>query len=71
MSDNSDSHELLAVVSSVHHKSIGETFDNWALCLSESLGRIFTSRVWHVDWGSDLNVIAVVQEKKLCQSFNP
>lgn len=57
--NNADSHELLSVVATVHHQGVGETLNDWAVGLSESLLRITTGGVGDVDWGSDLNVIAV------------
>ena len=38
--DNSDSQQLLAVVSSVHHQAVDQTLNNWALGLAESLGSV-------------------------------
>lgn len=35
--DDADSHQLLAVVTSVHHKRVGQTLDDWALRLAETL----------------------------------
>jgi hypothetical protein len=58
VSDNADSHELLSVVASVHHEGVGETLNDGALCLAESLLGVTTSRVRDVDWGADLDVIA-------------
>lgn len=43
--DDSDGHELLAVVSAVHHHGVGETLNDGALGLAESLGGITASRV--------------------------
>ena len=57
--DNADSHKLLSVVATVHHQGVGETLDDWALCLSESLLGISTGGMGDVDWGADLDVIAV------------
>ena len=34
---NANSHQLLAVVSAVHHHRVGETFHDWALSLAETL----------------------------------
>jgi len=56
--DNSHSHELLSVVATVHHERVGETLDDWALCLSESLLCVTSGGVGDVDWCADLNVIA-------------
>merc|ERR1719422_2399906 len=46
--DNSDCHELLAVVPSVHHQGVNETLNNGALSLAETLGSISSSRVGKV-----------------------
>lgn len=62
MSDNSDSHQLLSVIAAVHHQGVGETLDDWALCLSESLLCISAGRVGDIDWCSDLDVVAVLNE---------
>jgi hypothetical protein len=56
--DNADSHELLSVVAAVHHQGVGETLDDWALSLAESLLGVSASRVGEVDWGADLDVVA-------------
>jgi len=45
VSDDSDGHELLAVVAAVHHQGVGETLDDWALSFSESLDCISTGGV--------------------------
>jgi hypothetical protein len=57
--NDADGHELLSVVTTVHHQRVGETLDNWALRLSESLLGVSTSGVGDVDWGADLDIIAV------------
>lgn len=59
MGDDADSHELLSVVAAVHHERVGETLDDRALCLPEALCGITASGVGDVDWGTDLDVIAV------------
>ena len=46
--DNTNSHELLAVVSAVHHERAGQTLDNWAESLVKSLDLITASRVWYI-----------------------
>jgi len=56
--DNADSHELLSVVTAVHHQGVGETLDDRALCLPEALCGITASGVGDVDWGADLDVVA-------------
>jgi hypothetical protein len=55
--NDADSHELFTVVATVHHERVGETFDDWALGLSEALDSISASGVGDVDGASDLNVI--------------
>jgi hypothetical protein len=59
VSNDTDSHELLSVVATVHHQRVGKTLDDWAVSLSESLLGISASRVRDVDWGADLDIIAV------------
>lgn len=56
--DNADSHELLSVVAAVHHQGVGETLNDWALGLAETLGSITSSGVGDVDWSADLDVVA-------------
>jgi hypothetical protein len=57
--DDTDSHELFTVVATVHHERVGETLDDGALGLSESLDSISASRVRDVDGCADLDIIAV------------
>jgi hypothetical protein len=57
--NDADGHELLSVVAAVHHQRVGETLDDGALCLSESLLCISAGGVGDVDWGADLDVIAI------------
>jgi len=59
MRNDANGHQLLAVVSAVHHERVGESLNDGALCFSESLRRISAGRVGDVDWLSDLNVIPV------------
>ncbi len=40
--NNSDSHELLAVVAAIHHKGVGKALNDRTLCLAESLDGIAT-----------------------------
>lgn len=40
MGDDAHSHELLSVVAAVHHERVGETLDDGALRLPESLDGI-------------------------------
>jgi len=55
--DNSDSHELLAVVAAIHHERVGEALDDGALRFPEPLDGISAGRVGDVDGGSDLDII--------------
>lgn len=57
VSDDTNGHELLAVVAAVHHQGVGKALDDWALSLSEALDGISASRVGDVDGRADLNVI--------------
>lgn len=59
MSDNADSHELLAVVAAVHHQRVCESLDDRALCFSESFYSVAAGGVGDVDGGADLDVITV------------
>ena len=61
MCDNSNGHQLLSVVSAVHHERVGQTLNDGALCLSETLDGVATGGVREVDGLADLNVIAVVR----------
>ena len=58
MGHNADSLELLAVVTAVHHERVGQTLDDGALGLAETLGGVAASRVREVDGRTDLNVVA-------------
>jgi hypothetical protein len=64
MSNNANSHDLLSVVSSVHHERVGETFNDRALGLAETLDSISASGMGDVDRCADLNVITI--EEKIC-----
>ena len=55
--DDTDSHQLLSVVATVHHQGVGETLNNGALSLAETLGGEATSGVGQVDGGLDLDVV--------------
>ena len=57
--NNSDSQQLLAVVSSVHHQAVDQTLNNWALGLAESLGSV-----------SKEVIINLIQIKNKSQVFN-
>jgi hypothetical protein len=56
--NDAHSHELLSVVAAVHHEGVGETLNDGALRLPESLDSISAGGVGDVDGGSNLNVIA-------------
>ena len=58
MGNNTDGHQLLAIVATVHHERVGQALDDGALGLAEPLGRIATSRVRKVNGGADLDVVA-------------
>jgi hypothetical protein len=58
--DNADGHDLLSVVAAVHHEGVGETLNDGALGLAESLLGVTTSRVGEVDGLTDLDVVAEV-----------
>lgn len=62
MSNDADSHELLAVVAAIHHERIGEALDDGAVGLSEALDGIAASGVGDVDGGADLDVVAVGED---------
>lgn len=62
--DDADGHELLAVVAAVHHERVGETLNDGALGLAETLGGIAASSVREVDWLTDLDVVTVRKRKK-------
>ena len=61
MGNNADSLELLAVVATVHHDRVGQTLNDGALGLAETLGGITASSVGDVDRGADLDVVAAKQ----------
>ena len=42
MSNDAHSHELLSVVATVHHEGVGETLNDWALCLAETLDGVLS-----------------------------
>lgn len=67
--DDAHSHELLSVVAAVHHERVGETLNDGALCLAETLHSVSASRVGNVHGLSDLDVIAVVSQSVSIRSF--
>ena len=62
MLHDTNSHELLSVVSAIHHERVRQTFDDGTLCFSESLNGISASGVRDVDRSADLNVVAAFQK---------
>ena len=59
MGDDSNSHELLSVVSAVHHERVGQSLNDGAVGLSESLGGISASGVGDIDGVSQGNVVTI------------
>jgi hypothetical protein len=57
--DNADSHQLLAVVAAVHHQRVGQSLNDRAVGLAESLDGISAGRVGDVDGVSQGNVVAI------------
>lgn len=62
MGDDADGHELLAVVAAVHHERVGETLNDGALGLAETLDGVAAGRVGEVDRLADLDVVAMREE---------
>jgi hypothetical protein len=60
--NDADSHKLLSVVAAVHHQRVGETLDDGALGLPETLDGISASRVRNVNGRADLDVVAEERE---------
>ena len=65
MSNDSDRHKLLAVVTAIHHEGVGETLDDGALRLSEPLFGVTAGRVGDVNRCADLNVIPRSRDQPL------
>ena len=57
--NDADGHKLLAIVTSIHHKGIGEALNDGAVGLAEALDGIAAGRVRDVDGGPDLDVVTV------------
>lgn len=70
MGNNADGHELLAAVAAVHHERVGETLDDGALRLAETLGGVTASGVREVDRRTDLDVVAVRRPKSAFPSLH-
>ena len=66
--NNADSHELLSVVAAVHHERVGETLNDGALCLAETLLGEAASGVRLVDGLADLDVVAVWSHRQPLRS---
>lgn len=62
MSNDADSLELLSVVAAVHHERVGQTLDDRALSLAETLLGVSASGVRKVDRGTDLDVVAIIKQ---------
>jgi hypothetical protein len=58
--NDADGHQLLAVVTTVHHEGVCQALDDGALGLAESLRGIAAGGVGDVDRGADLDVVAVL-----------
>lgn len=54
---DTDSQELLTVVTAVHHEAVGHAFDDGALGLAETLGSETTGRVGEEDATTELDVV--------------
>lgn len=69
MCHNTDSLELLPVVSAVHHQGVGEALNDRALSFPEALLGISAGGVRKVDGLTDLNVVPVFQRKNGQHTF--
>ena len=61
MGHDPNSHQLLSVVSAIHHEGIGEALNDRTLSFSESLDSISAGGMGDVDWRSNLDVVAVTR----------
>ena len=59
MGDDADSHELLAVVATIHHKGVRKALNDRTVGFTEALDGITTSGVRDVDWRAYLDVVTV------------
>lgn len=57
MGDDTDSHELLAVIATIHHEGVRKTLDDRAVGFTEALNGITTSGVRDVDGRAYLDVV--------------
>ena len=55
--DDTSGHQLLSVVSSVHHQRVGQTLDNRAEGLAKTLDLVTTGSVGNIDVGLDVQVV--------------
>ena len=62
--DNTNSHQLLAVVATVHHERADETLDNWAQGLTEAFDLVATSSVWQIFSCFTFNWYIILEEKR-------
>jgi hypothetical protein len=69
--DNADGHQLLSVVAAVHHERVGESLNDRALRLAETLDGVSSCGVGDVDRLSDLNVVAVHPHSSAFYFFLP
>jgi len=67
--DDANSHKLLSVVAAVHHQRVGETLDDGALGLTETLGGVTSGGMRKVDWRPNLQVIATGYRKLSANSL--
>lgn len=56
--DNANSLQLLTVVAARHHERVGETLNDGALRLAETLGGVAASSVRNIDGLTDLDVVS-------------
>lgn len=71
MGNNSHSHELLAVISPIHHERISQTFNNRTLCFAESFDGISSGGMGDVDWRSELDIIAAQSIWRFVSKLHP
>lgn len=69
--DDADGHELLAVVAAVHHERVGQTLNDGAVGLAESLDGISASGVGDVDGVSQRNVVTVDESRQPKEQKKP
>ena len=57
MSDNANSHELLSVITSIHHKGVREALDYGALSFTKAFYGVAAGGVRNVNGRAYLNII--------------